>query len=178
MTNTNTGLGGLLERMGPGILAIPAVTVLGRTPVVVHIQPQMHFHAHRLVVEPECAPFFEILDIQIANVSFLLGRHMPLPSWGTDRIPATLFPPLPFHLSEKERLVYERLQCLNMHTCSPAQSIQLTIALRPGCVKHEDCLLYPALGRVCGSGNDCDALPAGAIFRAAFIGICHPIRLR
>lgn len=87
--------------------------------VVVHGQPQIPFRPKRLVVAPECAPFFQIHDIRMGAVSLL-------PSQGP--APASCFPPLPLDEDAREFLKYlEQMLTMHLGTCQVSQSISVHV---------------------------------------------------
>jgi hypothetical protein len=90
---------------------------LGRTSITTYA----HFKPCRLVVDPECAPYFDIVDFKVGRNSQNLNSN----PW-----PATLFPPLP---SEREdaKKAHEAL-AMRLRTIQVGTPWSLYIHLRPG----------------------------------------------
>lgn len=103
----------------PCFLAFPATLVGAGESVVVTSMPQTIFRSRRLVVAPECAPFFTVHDIKLGSSSILLN------SYGA---PASCFPPLP---RDKEDLAFlkelETMLHLHIRTAQISQIISILV---------------------------------------------------
>lgn len=83
--------------------------------IEVRQSPSTIFRPIRFIVDPLCAPYFDILSIRIGNECYLDGP-----------IAATLFPPLPRKKDKDDRLRAAQelyLNKISFPTCLPSQQI-------------------------------------------------------
>lgn len=73
-----------MKRRELGLLGFSLKAIAACATAVVEVQPQITFKPRRFVVDPICAPFFDILDLRVGNCTVFAT---------VGQIPCTAFPP-------------------------------------------------------------------------------------
>jgi len=98
-------------------IVFPTTTVPAGGNLMIRTNSYVPFRPRRLVVAPQCAPFFDINDFKAGNVSVCLNAGS---------VPATCFPPLPLDV-ESKKLCEEMEAFTLIHM--PALGINHTLGL-------------------------------------------------
>lgn len=82
-------------------------------------QPLVTFKGKRLSVSPDIAHCFRVMDIRVNNTSALIHS-------GEGAL-ATLFPPLPIHLSKDAYALYKKLLQFDLPPAGPNDTIRIIV---------------------------------------------------
>ena len=105
-------------------LVIPPVAVAAQDVATMTACPQVDCHPVRLVVDPECASFFDVIFVCVGQAAQLLSHC------GEDGVPATFFPPLPASLSESDRELFDALLRIKWDPIKVNQFFQIGVRNR------------------------------------------------